>query len=554
MLESPDVTPVEQTQSIPTLSDNGGILRAAAILAIGNTVSRVLGLVREIIKSDLFGASNLLGAYTVAALVPMTLFNLITGGEMVSSSLVPVFSDYAAKEKRAELWKIVSGFLTLSTVLLSLLIILVEIFTPQVAWLSGARNYQDPTLVPITIELMRLATPAVLFLSIASILTGLLFALKRFTLPAFTGAVFNGTIVVVALLRPDKIQSLVWGILIGSFLQIVIQLPALRDGKIRISFDWGHPALRRILILYAPIAAGLVINQIAIWISYNLAITTGDNSVTYMAYATTLYQFPLGLVVTALSLAILPTLSGLATNYKVALERGDADAGDRLNEYKETLAAGLRLIINLILPAAAGLFVLAGPIIVLLLEHGRFTPADTEITVSVLSLYIIGLPFAAVDRMLVFASYARKDTWRPALAGVISIVIYTITAIILLDPLGLLSLMVADAVKHIVHTMIMLWLLRRHVGSLADFGLRSTLLKSLAAAALAAVFAFFAALLLQDFFQFVGFIEKFATVVVAGLAGFFGFILAVYLFDLEDVRSLGALVVKRFSQKNRPQD
>jgi putative peptidoglycan lipid II flippase len=554
LLESPDVSPVERTPSPPTLSDNGGILRAAAILAIGNVVSRVLGLVREIIKSDLFGASNLLGAYTVAALVPMTLFNLITGGEMVSSSLVPVFSDYAAKDKRAELWKVVSSFLTLSTALVSLIIVLVEIFTPQVAWLSGARNYQDPTLVPITIQLMRLATPAVLFLSIASILTGLLFALKRFTLPAFTGAVFNGTIVVVTLLRPDRIQSLVWGILIGSFLQIIIQLPALRDGKIRLSYDWQHPALRRILILYAPIAAGLIINQIAIWISYNLAITTGDNSVTYMTYATTLYQFPLGLVVTALSLAILPTLSGLATNYRDALEQHAPDAGERLNEYKETLAAGLRMIINLILPAAAGLFVLAGPIIVLLLEHGRFTSGDTEITVRVLRLYIIGLPFAAVDQMLVFASYARKDTWRPALAGVISIVIYTIIAMVLLDPLGLLSLMVADAVKHIVHTTIMLWFLRRHVGGLAAFGMRGTLLKSLAAAGLSAVFAFSAAFLLQEIFQLTGFIEKLTIVGVAGLAGFVGFILAVYLFDLKDVKALTTLVIKRLGLRKQHQD
>jgi putative peptidoglycan lipid II flippase len=298
----------------------------------------------------------------------------------------------------------------------------------------------------------------------------------------------------------------------------------------------------------------LIINQIAIWISYNLAITTGDNSVTYMTYATTLYQFPLGLVVTALSLATLPTLSGLATNYRDALEQHTPDAGELLNEYKETLAAGLRLIINLILPAAAGLFVLAGPIIVLLLEHGRFTSGDTEITVRVLRLYIIGLPFAAVDQMLVFASYARKDTWRPALAGVISIVIYTIIAMVLLDPLGLLSLMVADAVKHIVHTTIMLWLLRRHVGGLDAFGMRGTVLKSLAAAGLSAVFAFSAAFFLQEIFQLTGFIEKLTIVGIAGLAGFVGFILAVYLFDLKDVKALTTLVIKRLGLRKQQQD
>jgi putative peptidoglycan lipid II flippase len=545
LIESTDSSPIERTQTPTTLSENGGILKAAAILAIGNVVSRVLGLMREIIKSDLFGASNLLGAYTVAALVPITLFNLISGGEMVSSSLVPVFSDYAQKEKRAELWEVVSSFLTLSTALLAVLIILVEIFTPQLAWLAGARNFQDASLFPITVDLMRLASVAVLFLSIASILTGVLFALKRFSLPAFTGAVFNGTIVVITLLRPDQIDSLVYGILLGSFLQIFLQLPALRDGRIRIRFDWRHPAVRRILILYAPIAAGLIINQIAIWISYNLAITTGDNSVTYMTYATTLYQFPLGLVVTALSLAILPTLSRLATGYRNALDSGSPDAGQKLNAYKETLSAGLRLIINLILPAAAGLFVLAGPIIVLLLEHGRFTPADTEITVQVLRVYVIGLPFAAVDQMLVFASYARKDTWRPALAGVISIVIYTITAMLLLNPLGLLSLMVADAIKHIVHTLIMLWLLRRHVGGLAGFNMEGSLIRSLAAAIMVGSAALLTAYLISALIPVESFASKLAVVLIPGIAGFIAFAAAAYLFNLEDARALWNLVLRR---------
>jgi len=555
LIEPTDVSPIESTQTPTTLSDNSGILRAAAILAVGNVVSRVLGLMREIIKSDLFGASNILGAYTVAALVPITLFNLITGGEMVSSSLVPVFSDYAQKEKRAELWEVVSSFLTLSTIILSLLIILVEIFTPQVAWLAGARHFQDQSLVPITIRLMRLATIAVLFLSIASILTGVLLALKRFSLPAFTGAVFNGTIVVITLLRPDQIDSLVYGILLGSFLQIIIQLPALRDGRIRIRFDFRHPAVRRILILYAPIAAGLVVNQIAIWISYNLAITTADNSVTYMSYATALYQFPLGLVVTALSLAILPTLSRLATDYRTALDAGSPEAGQRLNDYKETLAAGLRLIINLILPAAAGLFVLAGPIIALLLEHGRFTAADTEITTQVLRLYIIGLPFAAVDQMLVFASYARKDTWRPALAGVISIVIYVITAIILLEPLGLLSLMVADAVKHIIHTIIMLWLLRRHVGGLAGFNMESSLIRSLLAAIMSGAAAVLTAYFISIFVPVDDFIGKLIVVVASGLAGLLAFAAAVYIFNLEDAKALWLLVLKRLGiQKETQQD
>jgi putative peptidoglycan lipid II flippase len=543
LIESTD-PPLPETQLPPTLTPqkDNGVVRAAAVLAIGNVTSRVLGLVREIVKSNLFGASDLLAAYTVAALVPMTLFNLITGGEMISSSLVPVFSDYARPERRAELWGLVSTFLSLATTVLLLLVGLVELFTPQVAWLAGARNFQDASLVPVTIDLMRLATPAVLFLSIASILTGVLYALQRFSLPAFTAAIFNGTIVVVALLRPEHIDGLVWGMLLGSFLQIVFQLPALRDGRFRLQFNWGHPAVRRIITLYTPIVAGLVVNQLAIWISYNLAITTGDNSVTYMQYATTLYQFPLGLVVTALSVATLPTLSQLASAYRAAVNAGPAEGSSSegpqlLYAYKDTLASGLRLIITLVLPAAAGLFILAGPIIALLLEHGQFTPRDTEITTQVLRFYLLGLPFAAVDQMLVFASYARKDTWRPAVAGVISIVIYTATAVVLLQSLGLLSLMVADAVKHIVHTVIMLWLLQRHLGGLAGHQIIGSTLKAVAAGLLAGAAAYAITLLLPDW-RPAGLGGRLLLVTVAGLGGLGGFLVAVRLLDIQEIKRL----------------
>ncbi len=529
----------ELRPALPTnLSQNKGVVKAAAVLAVGNVTSRVLGLVREIVKSNLFGASDLLGAYTVAALVPMTLFNLITGGEMVSSSLVPVFSDFASKERRAELWSVVSTFLSLATAVLLFIVALVLIFTPQIAWLAGARNFSDSSLTAVTEEMMRLATPAVLFLSIASIITGVLYALERFTLPAFTAAVFNGTIVVVALLRPDHIDSLVYGLLLGSFLQILLQLPALRDGRLRLQFNWRHPAVRRILKLYAPIVVGLLVNQAAIWISYNLAILTGDNSVTYMTYATTLYQFPLGLVVTALSMATLPTLSQIVSAYHASKQLDAPAASARVQEFKQTLASGLRLVLTLVLPATAGLFALAPAIIALLLEHGEFTAQDTAVTATVLRVYLAGLPFAAIDQMLVFASYARKDTWRPAAAGIVSIVIYTITAVLLLQPIGLYSLMVADAVKHFSHTMIMLWLLQRHLGGLRGFGIRRAIWKALAASILTGIVAYGVGETAVAWLPLSGFLGKLTLVGLAGGLGLLTFLALVHLLNISEVQML----------------
>jgi putative peptidoglycan lipid II flippase len=503
-------------------------VRAATILAIGNVASRVMGLARETVKANLFGASGLLSAFTVAAYVPMSLFELFIGG-MVNSALVPVFSDYAQKERREELWSVVGTFLSVATAVLVLLVAIVELFAPQIAWLVGARNFEEPGLTAVSIRLMRQATPAILFLSLASILTGVLYALKRFTLPAFTAAVFNGTIVLVALLWPSRIESLVWGLLAGSLLQIAVQLPGMRDARLRPSLAWQHPALRRILILYAPIVAGLVVNQAAVALSYNLATRTGDASVTYMGYATTLYQFPLGLVVTALSIATLPTLSQQATN--------------RLAAFKQTLADGIGLVLVLILPATAGLFTLALPIVRLLLEHGRFTDADSLITALVLRFYLFGLPFAAVDQMLVFASYARKDTWRPALVGVVSILIYLALAAALLPSLGLLSLMVADGVKHVVHTVVMAWLLRRQVGGLRGYGVAP--LKSLLAALPTGAAAFGVAHYAEAWLPSGDFPARLVVVLAGGLGGLLAYIFMVALLDIPEAKSLARALASR---------
>ncbi len=506
------------------------IVQAAAVLAAGNIASRLLGLARQTVKANLFGASGLLSAFEVAAFVPISLYELIIGG-MVNAALVPVFSDYAGKERRGELWGVLSTVLSVASIVLLLVVAVVMFLAPQIAWLVGANEFNDPALTDVAVRLMRMATPAILFLGIASVLTGALFALKRFSIPAFIGAIFNGTIVVVALLRPDEIDSLVWGMLLGSLLQIIVQLWALRDARLRWRFDWRHPAVRRILSLYAPIVAGLVINQLAIALSYNLATRTGDQSISYMKFATTLYQFPLGLVVTALSVATLPTLA--------------RQANGQLAVFKKTLSEGVRLVITLIMPATAGLFALAVPIVALLFEHGEFTALDTETTALVLRFYLFGLPFAAVDQMLVYSSYARKDTLRPALVGVVSIIIYSGTAVVLLRPLGLLSLMIADGVKHIVHTLMMVWVVKDQIGGLRGFGISRTIVKSTVAALVTGAAAFAAAGLVLDSLPLEGFAQRLLVVLIGAAAGVAAYTVMVLVLNIREAKRLPRLLSGR---------
>jgi len=524
------------------VSADGRLVRAAAILALGNVASRVLGLGRETVKARFFGTLPALSAFEIAAVVPTTLFDLIVGG-MVNSSLVPVFSDYAAEERRDELWAVASTFLSVATVVLLVVVLLVELFPAPVVAALGAFNFTDPVLTRQAISLARLSVPVVLFLSISSILTGLLYALKRFTLPAFTGAMFNGVIVLAVLLRPDHIESLVWGMLAGSLLQVAMQLPALRDARLRWRLDWRHPAIRRIVQLYTPIVAGLVVNQAGVAIGYNLATLSGDRSLTYMRYATTLYQFPQGLVVTALSIAILPTLSeqaqGVVTNFR------------------RTLAQGIRLVLTLILPATAGLFALALPIVTLLFQGGRFTAADSEVTALALRLFLFGLPFAAVDQMLIFASYARKDTLRPALVGVVSIAVYVAVAYYLVvnldrwwpaawrpgdQPAGLYGLMIADAVKHLTHTLLMLPVLQSQIGGLAGQGVTATTLKSLLASLATGVAAWLTADAAIGLIGFETLVQRLLVVTAAGLVGVAVYAALGRLLNIREARTLRHLL------------
>jgi putative peptidoglycan lipid II flippase len=536
-----------------TLSENKGVIRAATVLSMGNIVSRVMGLARDAVLVGVFGAP-LVSAYETATLIPNQLYELIVGG-MVNSSLVPVFSEYALPERRKELWAIVSAFLSVMVVVLIVLVLLVELFAVQIAGLAGANNFDDPRLTIITVDLLRIAAPAILTLGLASIITGVLYARKQFTVPAFLPALFNGAIVLVVLIRPNSITSAVYGLLIGSTLQIVVQLPAIRDAKLRWDFNWRHPVIRRIIKLYIPIVAGLVISAVVITISINLANRTGDSSVTYMRRATTLMQFPLGLVVTALSIAILPTLS--------------QQASAASPEFKSTLAGGIRLVLALIMPATLGLFALAQPIVDLLFGHGAFTAGDVDMTALVLRVYLIGLPFAAVDQMLVFAFYAGKDTWRPAVVGVISLIFYMIVAVGALwvlsgnlfhaqmvelanwlgvsstQQLGLLSLMIADAVKHMSHMLMMVWLQRRTMGGLDGYGILKSLGKATVAATASALAAFGVGYGVAQLLPVDGFGGEVLVVGLAGAAGVAVYAAFVYALDLREIRVLLQRVKKR---------
>ena len=482
---------------------NARVAGASGILALGNICSRLLGLTREIVLTFLFGATGAVDALQVAIIVPKAMYDLLIGGH-INGAIVPVLSDVITLRGKDELWRVVSALVSLVIAALALLVILIEVFAPQIVPLVAPGA--DLATRRLAIQLLRLTAPSLLFLSLFAVFSGALFALRSFTLPAFAGVVFNGCIVLVTLAlappvawqptlaarveifpfifaRPAAgIMVVALGWLTGAVAQMILQMPGLRLRRLRLSLNWRHPALKSIALLYLPVMFSLSMDTLIIRpFSYRLASLTGDGGIAIMNWATTLVQFPQGLVATAISIAILPTLARQSAQMTAGAQRA----------FKDTLGLGLRLATTLILPAATGLFVLATPIIALLFENGAFLAADTEITAQALRLYLIGLPFAAIDLLLVYAFYARKDTLTPALIGIVSLLSYMGVALLLFERYGLFSLMVADSVKHFVHAAISAVLLWRRLDGFGAQRLRRTLFKSALASLVMAAIAQF---------------------------------------------------------------
>ncbi len=435
------------------------LARSAGILSIGNIASRVLGLMREMVIAAFFGQTGLVSAFTVASQVPTMLYDFLIGG-MLSAALVPVLSQYATQRdadgKRTELTRLVGALISLLGMTLAVAVLLVTLLAPQIAWLmAGGLDDFDPTLLPLTADLIRIMAPAIWLFSMAGLLTAILYALQRFTFPAIASAIYNlGIVIAAPLLAPRLgIMSLAIGVLVGSAIQFGVMALDLRRSGVGFRVQWSHPALAKIMRLYLPIAAGLLVAQAQIILDRRLASGTGAQSIAWMRSATTLQQMPLGLISVAIALAALPKLS---QHFAVQDEAA----------YRHTLGRGLRMVLVLMIPAAVGLWLLGEPVTRLFFQRGLFTAQDTGQVVAALNIYLVGMLFAAVDFPLNYAFYARNNTLWPALVGVLSVGVYAVVALVLVQGAGFLGLVWADSAKQASHALVMLGLLLWKVGPL----------------------------------------------------------------------------------------
>ena len=528
----------EDKHSAPSLSaDSAGIARAAGINSLGNVSSRVLGLIRVSVLAYIFGVSGQTSAFEAASYVPKMIYELLIGG-MLSAALVPVLSEYSGDaERQHDLGQIVGTLLTLTVISMIALVVILEIAAPWVAKILVGGF--DAELQQVATVLVRVILPVILIYGVSGILQAFHYSSRRFVYPAMGAPLHNAGFIIAVLVfsRYLGIVSLSVGVLVAAALQLLIQVYGLRSIRIRLAFKWTHPALRRILVLYAPVVLSIVISNVGIVIDRNIASRTVEQAITWMGYATFLIQFPLGLVSMAISLAVLPTLSRL-------------DTATNLDDFKRVLSLGLRLVTVLIIPATVGLFVLAHPIVKLVFERGEFTSFDTSQIIRALRYYLISLPFAAIDLPLVFAFYARKNTTTPVVVGILAVLIYLIVGPALAFGLGVgyIGLVIGNVAQLTSHALITFYLLRRDIGGIGGREMARTAIKAASAAIVMGAATFVCQLVIPRVLHLGSPANELLVLVVSASVGGAIYLGLGMLMRVEEIRLVGGIIRRRIGR------
>lgn len=456
----PAVAPESPVTAEP--KPRAGLVGNVVRLTLGNVGSRVLGLAREQVVAALFGTTVAASTFSAASRVPTMVYDLLIGGAL-SSALVPVFAEVAARQEAAvargedldpgaDLGAVAGAVLGVALAILVPVVLLMMVCAEPLMAVLGV-GFAPEERAHATV-LVRLAMPVVILTGVAAIFQAILLAQREMTRPAVAPATYNlGIIVGAVCLAPWLgVASLVVGMLAGAAGQVWVQWPRVSARSftpIAPLTGLRHPAVRRILRLYGPVAGGLVVSAAVIALDTRLASQTGEGSLAAMRYATTVVQLPLGLVASALSAAMLPVLARYGRS-------GIQDAS-----FQATLSGTLAAAVLMVAPLTVGAILLREPIVRVLFARGAFDEAGVALTTTALLWYAPQLPFVAIDQLLIAAFYAVQDTRVPVLAGIAGAAVFAVVAVVVTPAIGMAGLVGANTVQHAAHAAILAVVLAR---------------------------------------------------------------------------------------------
>jgi putative peptidoglycan lipid II flippase len=413
------------------------ILRSVGIISGFTLLSRFLGLARDVLMAGFFGTTLPMSAFVVAFTIP-NLFRRLFGEGALSAAFVPVLVETREKEGPEQAWKLSNKVLTLTGLILILITALIILGASAGLFLNGL---SDKTA--LTLSLLRIMMPYMIFICLAAVSMGILNSLHHFAVSAFAPAILNVCwILAIVCVVPrfgntpeEKIYAVAWSILLAGFLQWAVQWPVLRRFGWRAKFypeifqgPEKNPRIRKIMLLMGPAALGMAVSQVNVMVDRLLAIWISPAAPAALFFSERLIYFPLGIFATALGTVLLPVFSKHAAN-------------DNHEEIRLTVTRSLKQLFYVMLPAAAALFVLAAPVVQMIFEWKTFDASSTWMTAIALQCYAPGLVVFSLAKIFVPAFYAMQDTRTP-----VRIAVYAVLLNIALNILFILTL--PQAVKH----------------------------------------------------------------------------------------------------------
>jgi putative peptidoglycan lipid II flippase len=518
-------------------TSNRRVFIAALIVGAGFLLSKITGILDDLLLAKMIGAGSELDAYYAAFGLPDLLFTLIAGGAL-ASAFIPIFSTYLSRDDRAGAWKLASAVINTAFVASLIASIVLAILAPWIVTQTVGRGFTVEQQ-QLAANLMRVILIGTVVFSISGIFMSALQANQHFILPALAPVMYNlGILGGVIFLAP---RYGVWGptigVVVGAVLHLLIQVPGLIKYHARwtMRLGWNDPDLRRVIKLMLPRIAGLGVVQLAAVVATSLASTLSAGSVTALRYGWQVMQLPETLIATAIATAAFPTLSEYAS-------RG------QFTELRATLSSTIRAILLLTVPATIALLILGRPAIQLLFERGKFTADATNLVMFALQGYAIGLIGQSLLEVCARTFYAQQDTTTPLYIAFGAMAINIVFSFTLKNILGVGGLALANSIGATCEVLGLLIILRRRWRGIDGRRIARSILKFAAGSIGLTIVIWIAQSIFSSLPLHIdsianeslrGAIELSVPLIVTAVLGLAAYVIVIWLLRSEELRSIG---------------
>jgi len=517
----------------PGRSETRRLALSTAFFSFATGLSRIAGLVREIVAASYFGIRGPMSAFTIAFQVPNLVRSLFADSAL-QAAFVPVFTEQLEKRGRAEAFRVASALVFVIAAGLGIVTAIFVLLAPVIMPLFAPGF--DQQLTDLTVNLAQLLFPIVLLLGLSGLVVGILNSFDEFAVPAIAPLFWNLTIIATLIVLtpqfegPDRIYAYAIGVLLGTIVQLLLPLPWLRRTGFRLvrNANWRDERIGRVLKLMFPVTIGLGLINFNLSVDSIFATLISDQAPAAIDKAFRVYMLPQGVFAVALATVIFPTLSRLAA-------RGDRDG------LRSTVGAGNRQMLFLLVPAAALLLVLSEPITRVLYQRGEFNAAQTDLVAEALLFFSLSLPFAGVNLILIRAFFSLQRPWTPTMIALGNLGINAGLDALLYKPMGVGGITLSTAIVSLLTTILLAAVLRTLMGGL---DVRRTLDSALRIAVAGAITAAVALGVREALDASVSntFWAQAAVVLLAGSAGIAAYAASVWVLGVHEARTIWGLV------------